>query len=68
MKNVDKNWNIAVSFIIYVNFDHAWAEHYPVTLKVATILPAIRRDQPTIVSKISRILDNHFYPARMHKE
>ena len=20
-----------VSFIIYVNFDHAWAEHYPVT-------------------------------------
>ena len=31
-KNVDKNWNITVSFIIHVNFDHAWAEHYPVTL------------------------------------
>ena len=27
-KNVDKNWNITVSFIIHVNFDHAWAEHY----------------------------------------
>ena len=33
-KNVDKNWNIHVniSFILYVNFDHEWAEHYPVTL------------------------------------
>ena len=31
-KNVDKNWNITASFIIHVNFDHAWAEHYPVTL------------------------------------
>ena len=31
-KNVDKNWNITVSFIIHVNFDHAWAEHYPVIL------------------------------------
>ena len=31
-KNVDKNWNITVSSIIHVNFDHAWAEHYPVTL------------------------------------
>ena len=31
-KNVDKNWNITVSFIIHVNFDHAWAEHYPITL------------------------------------
>ena len=33
--NVDKNWNITVSFIIHVNFDHAWAEHYPVTLSHA---------------------------------
>ena len=31
-KNVDKNWSITVSFIIHVNFGHAWAEHYPVTL------------------------------------
>ena len=31
-KNEDKNWNITVSFIIYVNFDHVWAEHYPVSL------------------------------------
>ena len=31
-KNVDKNWNITVSFIIHVTFDHAWAEHHPVTL------------------------------------
>ena len=31
-KNVDKNWNITVSFIIHVNFDHAWVEHYPVSL------------------------------------
>ena len=29
---MDKNWNIIVSFIIHVNFDNAWAEHYPVTL------------------------------------
>ena len=27
-----KNWNIIVSLIIHMNFDHAWAEHYPVTL------------------------------------
>ena len=27
-KNVDKNWNINVLFIIHVNFDHAWAGHY----------------------------------------
>ena len=30
-KNMDKNWNIiyyvTVSFIIHVNFDHAWAEY-----------------------------------------
>ena len=33
-KNVDKNWNITVSFIIHnMNFDHAWTEHYPVTLR-----------------------------------
>ena len=32
-KNVDKSWNITVSFIIHVNFDHAWAEHYPVTIR-----------------------------------
>ena len=32
-KNVDKNWNITASFIIHVNFDYAWAEHYPVTLR-----------------------------------
>ena len=31
-KNMDKNWNITVSFNIHVNFDHAWAEHYLVTL------------------------------------
>ena len=31
-KNVDKNWNITVAFIIHVNFVHAWAKHYPVTL------------------------------------
>ena len=31
-KNVDKNWDINVSFIIHVNFDHTWVEHYPVTL------------------------------------
>ena len=31
-KNVDKNWNLNVSFSVHVNFDHAWAEHYPVTL------------------------------------
>ena len=34
-KNVDKNWNINISFIIHVNFDHAWAEHSPVTLNRA---------------------------------
>ena len=33
--NVDKNWNITVSFIIHMNFDHAWAEHYPVTLRAS---------------------------------
>ena len=32
-KNVDKNWNINILFIIHVNFDHEWAEHHPVTLK-----------------------------------
>ena len=30
--NIDKNWDISVLFIIHVNFDHVWAEHYPVTL------------------------------------
>ena len=32
------NWNINVSFVIHVNFDHAWAEHYPVTLKYHIML------------------------------
>ena len=39
LKNVDKNWNITVSFIIHMNFDHAWAEHYPVTLMQVLLLP-----------------------------
>ena len=31
---VQRTWtNITVSFIIHVTFDHAWAEHYPVTLR-----------------------------------
>ena len=32
-KNVDRNWDINVSFIIHVNFDHSWVEHYLVMLK-----------------------------------
>ena len=31
-KSMTTDWNINVSFVIHVNFDHAWAEHYPVTL------------------------------------
>ena len=42
-KNVDKNWNITVSFIIHVNLDHAWAEHYPVTLSSIFRKSSIRR-------------------------
>ena len=44
-KNVDKNWNIhvTVSFIIHVNFYHAWAEHYPVTLSSMPQYTRIRR-------------------------
>ena len=30
-KSMHINWNISVSFVIHVNFDHAWMEHYPVT-------------------------------------
>ena len=33
-KSVDKNWNINISFIIHVNFDHVWAGHYSVTLRL----------------------------------
>ena len=29
-KNMDKNWNINISLIIHVNFDHAREEHYAV--------------------------------------
>ena len=37
IKNVDKNWNINVLSIIHVNFDHAWAGHYPATLIILAI-------------------------------
>ena len=40
-RNVDKNWDINVSFIIHVNVDHAWAEHYPVTLNLSGPGPSI---------------------------
>ena len=30
--NVNKTWNI--SFIIHVNFNHAWTENYPVNLSL----------------------------------
>ena len=33
MKSKYTDWNINISFIIDVDFDHAWAEHYPVTLE-----------------------------------
>ena len=29
------NWNINVSFVIHVNFDHAWTEHYPITVTLS---------------------------------
>ena len=32
MKSMHKKWNITILFIIHVDFDHAWAEHYPVIL------------------------------------
>ena len=58
-KNVDKNWNITVSFIIHMNFDHAWAEHYPVTLstRVALIIFFVRftcRFHATVSASLSR--------------
>ena len=31
-KECGQNWDINVSFIIHVNFDYVWVEHYPVTL------------------------------------
>ena len=31
-KNVQKNWNVNGSFIIYVNFDYTWNKLYPVSL------------------------------------
>ena len=43
-KNVDNSWDINVSFIIHVNFDHAWVEHYPVTLTfILTVFMLIER-------------------------
>ena len=33
MKSKHTDWNINISFIIDVDFNHAWAEHYPITLK-----------------------------------
>ena len=30
MKSKHTDWNINILFIIHVDFDHAWVEHYPV--------------------------------------
>ena len=30
------NWNINVSSVFHVNFDHVWVEHYPVTIMIIT--------------------------------
>ena len=49
-KNVDKNWNVTVSFIIHVNFDHAWAEHYPVTLSTYFLAAACYKRMRLIIS------------------
>ena len=38
MKSKHTDWNINISFIIHEDFDHAWAEHYPVTLPT-TLMP-----------------------------
>ena len=38
MKSKHADWNINISFIIHVDFDHVWAEHYPVTLIVIFLL------------------------------
>jgi hypothetical protein len=32
---------ITLSFIIHVDFDRVWAEHYPVTLMQSFTLPAV---------------------------
>ena len=47
-KNVDKNWNITVSLIIHVNFDHAWAEHLkapPVVCKLRSYMQIYKLSQ-----------------------
>ena len=31
-KSMHTDLNINVSFVVQVNFDHAWAEHCPITL------------------------------------
>ena len=38
-KSMHTDWNIYVnvSLVIHVNLDHAWAEHYPVTLMLVHI-------------------------------
>ena len=34
MKIMHTNWNRNVPFIIPMDFDHVWAEHYPITLNI----------------------------------
>ena len=60
-KNVDKNWNINVSFIIHVNFDHAWVEHYPVTL-----MNAQNKDQAQIIPALKQYVDGRINETIEH--
>ena len=47
MKSIHKNWNITVSFIIHEDFDHAWAEHYPVTLNYLFVVIEATHEKPS---------------------
>ena len=59
-KNMDKNWNITVSFIIHVNFDHTWAEHYPVTLILLVLLCSSTLSSADVVQLESKLVVNNY--------
>ena len=61
-KNVDKNWNI--NNIISLNFDHAWAEDYFVTLKTRLYgITIIKESEGTCVPS-----ENDTYAVRYRSE
>ena len=68
MKSKHTDWNTNISFIIHVDFGHAWAEHYLVTLSELVVFCNQVLDSVVTSStkKVHRLAPTHEFSTRLY--